>query len=128
MRLSTLILMILLGSVAAPALANGDIGSDMGTIAENYATVQQTQSLDEFKTALQNIRVAALDAEQGTPTRLAGQQADSPSMVDFRHGLTLLVANVDQALALANKGDLSQAQASAEKMKAIRNEYHQKYR
>ncbi len=128
MRLSTLILLVSLTSFTVPAMANGDIGSDMDTIAENYSTALQTSSLDAFKTAMKNIRAAALDAQQGTPSRLAGQKNDSPSMVDFRHGLTLLIANIDQALALANTGNLQQAQASADKMKAIRNTYHQKYR
>ncbi|AJJ24683.1 cytochrome b562 [Yersinia enterocolitica] len=104
------------------------VADNMDTIAENYGKVLKADSTDVIKKGLQAMRVAALDAQKGIPTKLKNKAEDGPEVKDFRHGLDLLIGQIDGALALADQGKLDEAKKAAQDFKPTRDTYHKKYR
>ena len=116
---------LLLSSVSA--LAN-DVGEDMDILAENYNSVLTAKEAATLKKALTNMRIAAQDAQKGVPPKLEKEPVDSEAMKDYRHGFDILMAQIDDAMKLADAGKVDEAKVAAGKFKATRNEYHKKYR
>lgn len=105
-----------------------DVGADMDIIAQNYSQVLKASDAAKMKDGLQKMRDAAVDAHRGTPPKLEKLDYDSPEMKDYRHGMDLLISQIDEALKLVNEGKIQEAKAAAEDFKTTRNTYHKKYR
>ncbi|ELI8228103.1 cytochrome b562 [Yersinia enterocolitica] len=114
-------------SASSLAMA-ASVADNMDTIAENYGKVLKADSTDVIKQGLQAMRVAAQDAQKGIPTKLKDKAEDSPEVKDFRHGLDLLIGQIDGALALAEQGKLDEAKKAAQDFKPTRDTYHKKFR
>ncbi|ENL5789562.1 cytochrome b562, partial [Yersinia enterocolitica] len=113
-------------SASSLAMA-ASVADNMDTIAENYGKVLKADSTDVIKQGLQAMRVAAQDAQKGIPTKLKDKAEDSPEVKDFRHGLDLLIGQIDGALALAEQGKLDEAKKAAQDFKPTRDTYHKKF-
>ncbi|KAA8999225.1 cytochrome b562 [Affinibrenneria salicis] len=124
-KLKTLALAALLG---VSSLALADIADDMDIIADNYASALKADNAGDFQQSLQKMRAAALDSRQKTPPVLDGKAEDSAEMKDYRHGMDILIGQIDQAQALANQGKLEDAKRLARDFKQTRDLYHKKYR
>jgi len=105
-----------------------ELGEDMDILAANYSAVLKSDNADTLKHALAAMHDAALDARKGTPSKLKGQPANSPQMQDFQQGVTMLIGQIEQAQALAEKGEVKQAQDVAKQFKQTRDENHAKFR
>lgn len=116
---------LLLSSVSAMA---NDVAEDMDILAQNYNSVLKAKEAPTLKTALTNMRAAAVDAKKGVPPKLENEAADSAAMKDYQHGFDILIAQIDDAMKLTEQGKVDEAKAAAEGFKATRNEYHKKYR
>ncbi|EKN3600176.1 cytochrome b562 [Yersinia enterocolitica] len=125
----TIMALIAAALLSASSLAMAaSVADNMDTIAENYGKVLKADSTDVIKKGLQAMRVAALDAQKGIPTKLKNKAEDNPEVKDFRHGLDLLIGQIDGALALADQGKLDEAKKAAQDFKPTRDTYHKKYR
>lgn len=125
----TVMALIAASLLSASSLAMAaSVADNMDTIAENYGKVLKADSTDVIKKGLQAMRVAALDAQKGIPTKLKDKAEDSPEVKDFRHGLDTLVGQIDGALALADQGKLDEAKKAAQDFKPTRDTYHKKFR
>ncbi|CNL60341.1 cytochrome b562 [Yersinia aldovae] len=114
--------------IASTVAMAASVADNMETIAENYGKVLKSASTDVVKQGLEAMRAAAQDAQKGIPTKLKSKGEGSAEVKDFRHGLDLLIGQIDGALALANQGKTDEAKKAAQDFKLTRDTYHKKYR
>ncbi len=126
-KIITMLSLTLLMSSPLTVLAR-DLGADMDILAANSSTLLKSDNVDTVKKALADMHEAALDARKATPPKLKGQPADSPQMKDYRQGMTNLIGQIEQAQALAAKGDMQQVKVVAKQFKQTREENHAKFR
>lgn len=129
MKKSMLVLLSVLGLVwSSVTLAAEPLEKSMDAMGKSYRTISKTESLDEFKAALAELRTEAVESRKHTPPKLAKEPADSDKLKDYHHGIDELISGIDRAQQFADAGDLKQAKAETDKLKDIRNEYHKKYK
>lgn len=124
--LTMLIMLTLLGSSSLVVAA--DLAGDMGIVADNFRIALKTDSAETFTQSLQKMRIAALNAQQATPEKLAGKAPGSPEIKDYRAGMGVLIGQIDRSLALANQGKLEEARTLAHGFKQTRDTNHKKFR
>jgi soluble cytochrome b562 len=122
------ILALALMVCGSQAVQARDLGEDMDILGANYSAVLKTNDPATLKKALSDMHDAAQDARNGTPPKLRGQSSESPQMQDYRQAIGYLLSQIEQAQALAIKGDIKQAKAVAQTFKHIRDENHAKFR
>ncbi|EAY3716393.1 cytochrome b562 [Salmonella enterica] len=105
-----------------------DLDDDMDTLAQNLGVVQTTTDTMKMKAALENMRNAALDAQKKTPPKLEGKARDSMELKDYRHGLNILIGQIDQAKNLTSEGKIKEVKKIVNDLKTTRDIYHNKYR
>ncbi|ECA3795201.1 cytochrome b562 [Salmonella enterica subsp. enterica] len=105
-----------------------DLEDDMDILAQNLGVVQTTTDAAKMKASLENMRNAALDAQKSTPPKLDGKSTDSAEIKDYRHGLNILIVQINMAIKLTNEGKIMEAQKITAELKETRNTYHSKYR
>ncbi|WP_213990899.1 cytochrome b562 [Sodalis sp. dw_96] len=129
MKIKTVAMLSLTLLMSSPLVAQARaLADDMDALAANYSAVMKTDDLATLQHALGGMHDAALDARNGTPPKLKGQPADSAQMKDFRQGITHLLGQIEQAQALAQKGDIKQAKVVAADFKQTEKENHAKFR
>ncbi|EBX1769790.1 cytochrome b562 [Salmonella enterica subsp. enterica serovar Poona] len=105
-----------------------DLDDNMDTLAQNLGVFQTTTDAAKMKSSLENMRNAAVDAQKSTPPKLEGKSADSVEMKDYRHGLDILIGQIDKASKLISEGKIKEAQEVVIELKETRDTYHSKYR
>lgn len=108
--------------------ADIDVGDAMDDLSDHYKTALKADNPQDFKQALEGMKTAAKEAQQGTPPKLEKEPADGEKMKDYRHGLEILIGEINKAEQLADAGQFQQAKQAAENFKETRNTYHKKYK
>ncbi|ECE7752260.1 cytochrome b562 [Salmonella enterica subsp. enterica serovar Ngili] len=100
---------------------------DMQDLSVNLAVVERTSEVNELKTALENMRSAALTARRIRPLSLYGKSVKKSDIEDYRHGYDVLIGQIENMMLLVNEGRITEAKAAAEQLKETRNIWHMKY-
>ncbi|EGK1568315.1 cytochrome b562 [Salmonella enterica] len=117
--------MLFLGSAYVFA---ADLDDNMDILAQNLGVFQTTTDTAKMKSSLENMRNAAVDAQKSTPPKLEGKSTDSVEMKDYRHGLNILIGQIDKANKLISERKIKEAQEVVIELKETRDTYHSKYR
>ncbi len=123
-----LMALVVISTSYSTQAAETDVEKFMDVIASNYRTALKTSSQQEFQQALDSMKAAALDAQKGTPEKLKHEPADSANMQDYRHGLDILISQIEAAKQVADSGNFKQAQQDINALKKTRDNYHRKYK
>jgi len=98
------------------------VEDNMKTLAKNYKTFNQTSNATEASKALDNMRVAAIDAKK---VKLKGRgEANAPTSTQL---FDQLIAEIDKTQTLIKGGHLDDAKIEGKKIAEIRDQGHKLY-
>ena len=99
----------------------GKLGQNMDTLAKNFQVFNKTDSQNDALKALDNMKVAALDAKK---IKLKTSDAKAPTS-DVLYDQ--LVLEIDKTRILVQGGKLDQAKVEGKKIAAVKDQGHAVY-
>ena len=99
----------------------GKLGQNMDTLAKNFQVFNKTDSQNDALKALDNMKVAALDAKK---IKLKTSDAKAPTSDTL---FDQLVLEIDKTRMLVQAGKLDQAKVEGKKIAAIKAQGHAIY-
>ncbi|OTG84041.1 cytochrome b562 [Acinetobacter sp. ANC 4648] len=101
-----------------------DLEQNMKTLGKNYKAFNQSSNSTDAMQALNNMRIAALDAKKAKLVPQGGQVAQPSSAALFDQ----LVAEIDKTKGFVQAGQLDHAKMEGKKLGEIRDQGHKIYR
>lgn len=108
------------------ANAENEVKASMKNMGKALTAAEKADSAATLKKELTALREATLQAQKQIPDHLKTQPADSPDRKLYAEGNTKLLAQIDNALTLADAGKFDEAKAATAALKTTRNDYHKK--
>ena len=118
--------LLLVGAMATPAMAENAVKSDMKAMTKSYKAASKAEDAASLKQELTKLRAYAVKAQGDVPEDFKNEPADGPNRKVYTEGMTKLVKQIDDALALLAAGKLDEAKAATAALKETRKEYHTK--
>lgn len=118
--------LLLAGAMATPAMAEDAVKSDMKAMSKSYKAASKAEDAATLQQELTKLREYAVKAQGEVPEDFKSEPADGPNRKVYTEGMTKLVKQIDDALALLAAGKLDEAKAATAALKETRKEYHTK--
>lgn len=121
--------LLLIGSLSVSHLATAaSLQTNMVSIATAYADFSKSKNAKDAENALNQMKLAAIDAQQSKPSKLANKPDNSAEVMDYHKGLDQLIAEIDKTNLLVKAGKLDQAKVEGKTLLDIRNVNHKKFK
>lgn len=118
--------LLLAGALLNPVMAENAVKSDMKAMSKSYRAASDASDAAALKQELSKLREYAVKAQGEVPPDFKDEPADGPNRKIYSEGMTELVKQIDDALALLDAGKFDEAKAATAALKATRKEYHTK--
>ncbi|ENV54853.1 MULTISPECIES: cytochrome b562 [Acinetobacter] len=120
---------LLIGSLSVSHLAMAaSLQNNMISIATAYSDFSKSSNVKDAETALNKMKLAAIDSQKSKPSKLANKPDNSAEVMDYHKGLDQLVAEIDKTNLLVKAGKLDQAKVEGKTLLDIRNVNHKKFK
>ena len=118
--------LLLAGALINPAMAENAVKSDMKAMSKSYRAASDATDAASLKKELTKLREYAVKAQGEVPPDFKDQPADGPERKAYTEGMTKLVKQIDDALALLDAGKFDDAKKATEALQQTKHEYHGK--
>ena len=116
----------LLLTASVPALAESAVEESMKGIVHSYKAAMKADDAASLKQELQKMRDYAVKGQAAVPEKLAKEPTTSPDRQTYSEGMTKLVKQIDDALALLDAGKFDEAKKATKALQQTKHEYHGK--